>query len=100
MIWIYESHLGGLFTESKPLTANECYCEQCGDYDWEIGAFETMADFVAAYADNIAVAPCECGIDIDTLIEDVGWAFKDKLTHEQIKEIAIANKTYEEEDDE
>lgn len=100
LVWVYKSHIGGLFTESKPLTADECYCEQCGDYDWEIGCFETMADFVAAYADNIAAVPCEGGIDIDALIEDVGWAFEDKLTHGQVKEIAMMNKTYKEENNE
>lgn len=99
-VWVYESHLGGLFTIPSKLSVDECYCEQCGDYDWEIGCFETMADFVAAYADNIATNQYEGGIDIDALIECVGWAFEDKLTHGQVKEIAMMNKTYEEEDDE
>lgn len=31
MIYIYESHLGGLYISDKEL--KETYCETCGDYD-------------------------------------------------------------------
>lgn len=34
MVWIYESHLGDLFLSDSELTAEELYCDQCGDYDW------------------------------------------------------------------
>lgn len=33
MIYIYESHLGGLYVEAKELSLDDEYCEQCGDYD-------------------------------------------------------------------
>lgn len=35
-LWIYESHLGGLYTSDYPLN-DSLYCEQCGDWDREIG---------------------------------------------------------------
>lgn len=34
MIYIYESHLGGLYISDKELSLDETYCETCGDYDW------------------------------------------------------------------
>ena len=34
MIYIYESHLGGLYISDEELSLDETYCETCGDYDW------------------------------------------------------------------
>lgn len=99
LVWVYESHLGGLFATSNQLTVDECYCEQCGDYDWEVGCFESMADFIAVYADNIAVSRYDGGYDIDFINYAIGNEFNDKLTHEQIKEIVIANRVYKEDDE-
>lgn len=36
-LWIYDSHLGGLYTSDYPLSDDSLYCEQCGDWDSEIG---------------------------------------------------------------
>ena len=33
MIYIYESHLGGLYISDRELSLDEAYCETCGDYD-------------------------------------------------------------------
>lgn len=35
--YIYESHLGGLYTSEHSIPWDELYCEQCGDSDWELG---------------------------------------------------------------
>lgn len=98
MAWIYESHTGGLFWLDTELSIDDCYCDSCGDYDWEIGCFESMADFVKEYADNIIANLGEGGYDIDLIIDNIGGAFNDELTRDEIKEIVIANKTYEDED--
>lgn len=34
MIYIYESHLGGLYISDEELSLDEMYCETCGDYDY------------------------------------------------------------------
>lgn len=34
MIYIYESHLGGLYISDEELSLDETYCETCEDYDW------------------------------------------------------------------
>ena len=36
-MYIYESHLGSLYTSIYELDYDELYCEQCGDSDWLIG---------------------------------------------------------------
>ena len=36
-MYIYESHLGGLYTSDEYLDYDDLYCEQCGDSDWLIG---------------------------------------------------------------
>ena len=45
MKYLYESHLGGLYTSDKPLGSDSLYCATCGDSDWLIGTFETIKDF-------------------------------------------------------
>lgn len=45
MKYLYESHLGGLYTSDEPFDRDSLYCEQCGDSDWYLGAFETITDF-------------------------------------------------------
>lgn len=44
MAYLYESHMGGLFSVDDMLSPEECYCEQCGDSDWLIGKYETLND--------------------------------------------------------
>lgn len=92
-VWVYENHLGGLYTESKEIPTNWLYCDSCCDSDIKIGAFETFADFIKYYVDDIVVNHGDGGYSIERIIEWVGSAFEDKLTHEQIKEIVLANRT-------
>lgn len=54
-VWVYESHLGGLYTEDHPVPVEYLYCAQCGDSDWNLGEFETLSDFLRYYADNICL---------------------------------------------
>lgn len=39
--YIYESHLGGLYATEESLDFDLLYCDQCGDYDHELGYFES-----------------------------------------------------------
>lgn len=42
--YIYEGHLGGLYTSEEPVPYNRLYCEQCGDSDNELGYAENRAE--------------------------------------------------------
>ena len=43
-MYIYESHLGGMYSSEYPLDFDDLYCEECGDSDWEIGNFESAEE--------------------------------------------------------
>ena len=43
-MYIYEGHMGGLYTSDEPLDYEDLYCEECGDSDWLIGYAETRED--------------------------------------------------------
>ena len=43
-MYIYESHLGSLYTSIYELDYDELYCEQCGDSDWLIGCATTKEE--------------------------------------------------------
>ena len=43
-MYIYEGHLGSLYTSDREYDYKELYCEQCGDHDWLIGYATTKAE--------------------------------------------------------
>lgn len=43
-MYIYEHHMGGLYTSNSVLDYDERYCEQCGDSDWLVGYAATRAE--------------------------------------------------------
>ena len=45
MRYLYDGHLGSLFTSDNILSYEECYCETCGDSDQLIGTFTTLEEF-------------------------------------------------------
>lgn len=97
-VYVYESHLGGLYTSDDYIQSDELYCEQCGDSDYEIGQFDTFEEFLRYYADNIYVDPGGGGYGIDLVISDVGYAFDDNLTKEEAANIVkMAKKEMEDE---
>lgn len=96
--YVYESHLGGLYTSDDYISPDELYCEQCGDSDYEIGSFDTFEEFLRYYADNIYVDPWDGGYGLDLVISDVGCAFDDNLTKEEVANIVrMAKKEMEDE---
>lgn len=86
-VYVYESHLGGLYTSDDYIPYDELYCEQCGDNDYEIGSFDTFEEFLRYYADNIYLDPWDGGYGLDLVISDVGCAFDDNLTKEDVSNI-------------
>ena len=97
-VYVYESHLGGLYTSDDYIPYDELYCEQCGDSDYEIGSFDTFEEFLRYYADNIYIDPWDGGYDLDLVISDVVYAFNDSLTKEKAANIVrTAKKEMEDE---
>lgn len=43
-MFIYESHMGGLYTSSGELDWDMLYCETCGDCDWLVGEADTKEE--------------------------------------------------------
>ncbi len=43
-MYIYESHMGGLFVSDEVLDSEQTYCETCGDYDFLLGYAETREE--------------------------------------------------------
>ena len=43
-MYIYEGHLGSLYTSDIYLDYKDLYCEQCGDSDWLIGCATNRAE--------------------------------------------------------
>jgi len=52
MKYIYESYMGGIYTNDWELSYDELYCETCGDSDIYIGAAETRAEARALLEDE------------------------------------------------
>lgn len=43
-MYIYQSHMGGLFVSGDILDYEQTYCEECGDSDFLIGYAETREE--------------------------------------------------------
>ena len=43
-MYIYESHMGGLFVSDEILDYKQTYCETCGDSDFLLGYAKTRED--------------------------------------------------------
>lgn len=43
-MYIYESHMGSLYTSYRELSYEERHCEMCGDTDWLVGYATTRAE--------------------------------------------------------
>lgn len=43
-MYIYESHMGGLFVSDEVLSYEQTYCETCGDSDYLLGYAETREE--------------------------------------------------------
>lgn len=43
-MYIYQSHMGGLYSSDDELDYEQTYCETCGDSDWLIGYAETREE--------------------------------------------------------
>lgn len=44
-LYLYESHLGGLYTSNEQYKYDYLYCDFCGDFDTYLGEFKTIKEF-------------------------------------------------------
>lgn len=95
--WVYKLHMGGLFASSEPIPDEYLYCEQCGDSDWEVGEFYTLADFLRYWADSIYVDDGDGGYPLGDVLDDVAESFNDDMTWDEAAKIVRAAKTWEDE---
>lgn len=61
-MYIYENHLGVLYTTNKKIDWENLYCEVCGDMDWPIGYASTRAeawDLLKGGTDTFDESLCE-----------------------------------------
>ena len=70
-MYIYEHHMGHLYTSDYPLDYGDLYCEECGDSDWLIGeantreeAWELLKDDVDTFDETICHV-CSLADDLD-----------------------------------
>lgn len=51
-MYIYQGHLGSLYTSDEYLDYDDLYCEQCGDSDWLIGYATTREEALELLKDD------------------------------------------------
>ena len=55
MIYLYESHLGGLYIEDRALNFDELYCKTCGDSDQLAVSTDDIDDVEAYLRERVAL---------------------------------------------
>lgn len=55
MIYIYESHLGGLYVETEELDYDMLYCEECGDSDQLLLKSDNIYDIAEFLKDKTSI---------------------------------------------
>ena len=98
-VYVYESHLGGLYTSNDCIPSDELYCEKCGDSDWCLGCYNTFREFIESNADIIDADDGWGGYNLKFVIDNISQVFGDTLTYEEAKEIVLNNRTLNEEDE-
>ena len=54
-MYLYESHLGELYTSENKLDYEDLYCKQCRDSDWLIGEFNTIEEYWNLIKDDCSI---------------------------------------------
>lgn len=67
-MYIYENHMGGLYTSDRELSWEETHCEMCGDSDWLIGYATTKEEAWELLKDDTDIDGCG-GWDYEYVME-------------------------------
>ena len=68
-MYIYESHMGGLYTSEEPLDYEDLYCEECGDSDSLLGYAETREGAWNLFKDDTDIDGSSGGWDYNYIQE-------------------------------
>ena len=56
-MYLYESHLGGLYLAEEQFSFDDLYCDVCGDSDLCLGSVETFNDIMDIITDPDGFVP-------------------------------------------
>jgi hypothetical protein len=70
-MYVYESHMGGVYVTDYERDWEDLHCETCGDSDWPMGEIETADELRELMKDNYFPEYIE---------ETVKYAFGHKLS--------------------
>src|SRR5574344_2666660 len=54
-MYLYESHMGGLYSTQEEQEFEDLYCEQCGDSDDFKGEYETLEEYWNLIKDDCSI---------------------------------------------
>ena len=92
-MWAYESHLGSLYFEDERASTRDLYCDQCDDFDEELGNFESAVKFLECYAPMISVNDDDCGgYPLNEILRALKPYFDDVPDYDKAVEIVRANR--------
>lgn len=74
-MYIYEGHMGSLYTSDCELDYEALYCEQCGDSNWLIGQADTRNEAWELLKNDININGSG-GWDYDYVHEFLGRNFE------------------------
>lgn len=98
-MYLYQSHMGGLYWEEESLPWENLYCETCGDSDTKIGYFESAIDVLKYMADDIDAQDGHGGLSIEYVLEEL-FTFDDCPKLKEAIDIVKNNRTEESENEE
>lgn len=96
-MYIYESHLGGIYVVKKKLDSEDLLCHQCGDSDEYLGEFNSATEFLQKYADEIDANDGFGGYAMGHIMEVLN-CFPDCPSEENACKIVRENRTMSLED--
>lgn len=96
MLYLYESHMGGIYFSDGQIYYESLYCEICGDSDYLLGYFNSCEEVLAAMADNIDLEDGLMGsLDIEILLGDLTGYFDTVPSLKEAKKIVKKNRSME-----
>lgn len=91
--------MGGLYCSDFLQSIEETYCEQCGDYDWYLGNYDSAIEILKDLSDEIDANDGHGGYAIEDVLDTLS-IFKNCPNYEMAIEIVKDNRTEESEEEE
>lgn len=100
-MYIYSSHIGGLYGSEVLLSHEDRCCETCGDCDEYLGWADTPEDVLVMLADNIDIPEGFGGFDIQYIMDILCNLFPNcrAMSSSQAKNIILQHRTQQEDEE-